>query len=190
MQYSIGLCARSLATRLAGIALLRRYREAAVKATRNGRIAVLATEATVRSGVYADVIHSLRGDADVQMLACNILVAMAEEGWFTGAEAEVVTARYLAMLMPGYDTLVLGCTHFPLLMTVLRKLCPPEIRIVDSAEATAQAVAGLLEARKLASSQAAAGEETFLVTDMPERFARLGALFLEREIADKVQEVG
>ncbi|MGB9152313.1 MAG: glutamate racemase [Alphaproteobacteria bacterium] len=164
--------------------------EAAVKATHTGRIAVLATEGTVRSGVYADVIRSLRGDADVQMLATNLLVAMAEEGWCEGAEAEAIVARYLAMLKPGYDTLVLGCTHFPLLMPVLRKLCPPEIRIVDSAQVTAQAVAGLLAARGLANAQAGMGSDSFLVTDLPERFARLGHLFLGRDIADKVQLVG
>jgi len=160
--------------------------EAAVKATRNGRIAVLATEGTVRSGVYADVIHSLRGDADVQMLACNLLVSLAEEGWCEGAEAEAVVARYLAMLSPGYDTLVLGCTHFPLLMPVFRKLCAPDIRVVDGAFVTAQAVAGLLVARGLANPRAETGKEVFLVTDLPERFGRLGARFLGREIADKV----
>lgn len=160
--------------------------EAAVKATRNGRIAVLATEGTVRSGVYADVVRSLRGDADVQMLASNLLVALAEEGWCEGTEAEAVIARYLAMLEPGYDTLVLGCTHFPLLKPVFGKLCAPDIHVVDGALVTAQAVAGLLAARGLVNPGTEAGKEVFLVTDLPERFARLGARFLGHEIADKV----
>ena len=160
--------------------------EAAVKATRSGKIAVLATEGTVRSGVYADVIRSLRADADVQMLACGLLVALAEEGWCEGAEAEQIVTRYLSMLTPGYDTLVLGCTHFPLLLPTFLKLCPPDIRIVDGAQVTAQAVTGLLAARGLANAQTGPGSEAFLVTEFSDRFARLATRFLGRDIADKV----
>ena len=101
--------------------------EAAVKATRSGRIAVLATEGTVNSGAYADLICRLKPDVRVQMLACQMLVALAEEGWCEGVEAEAIVSRYLSNLEPGYDTLVLGCTHFPLLAPVICKFCPPEV---------------------------------------------------------------
>ena len=161
--------------------------EAAVQATQSGRIAVLATEGTVRSKIYADIIRSLRKDADVQMLACNLLVGLAEEGWSEGAESEAIVSRYLSMLRPDYDTLVLGCTHFPLLIPTLRRLCPADIRIVDSAQVTAQAVAGLLTARGLLNPQAEKGSTRFLVTDLPERFARLGAHFLGSDIEDRVE---
>jgi glutamate racemase len=164
--------------------------EAAVKATRTGTIAVLATEGTARSGVYADVIHSLKKDAEVQVLACNLLVALAEEGWCDGDEAEAVVGRYLAMLEPGYDTLLLGCTHFPLLAPVLRKLVPGGTRIVDSATVTAQSVAGLIAARGLANPQTSGGRDAFLVTDLPARFARLGQRFLGQDIAGKVTLTG
>jgi glutamate racemase len=174
--------------RLAYCGVISAGAETAVKVTRNGRIAVLATEGTVRSGVYPDIIHSLKKDAQVQMLACNLLVALAEEGWCDGVEAEAVVGRYLEMLVPGYDTLVLGCTHFPLLVPVLHKLCAKKIRIVDNATVTAQAVAGLIAARGMANPQMQAGNETFLVTDLPERFARLAAHFLGRNIAGKVVE--
>ncbi len=160
--------------------------EAAVAATRNGRIAVLATEGTVRSGVYADVIRSLKTDADVQMLSANLLVALAEEGWCEGAEAEAIVSRYLAQLSAGYDTLVMGCTHFPLLVSVFRKLCPSDVKIVDSASVTAKAVAGLLAARNMLNAQTKPGRDEFKVSDLPERFARVGARFLGRDIADKV----
>jgi glutamate racemase len=161
--------------------------EAAAKATRNGRIAVLATEGTVRSRVYADMIYGLNPNAQVQMLATQMLVALAEEGWCEGLEAETVVRRYLSMLAPGYDTLLLGCTHFPLLIPTLRRLCPPEVRIVDSASVTAQSVKGFIEARKIANPKEKAGSESFLVTDSPERFTRLGKSFLGRGIADDVE---
>ncbi len=164
--------------------------EAAVKATKNGRIAVLATEGTVRSGIYTDMIYGLRPDAEVQMLACNLLVALAEEGWCEGEEAEAVIGRYLKRLTVDYDTLVLGCTHFPLLAPVMRKLCAPHVRIVDSASVTARAVMDLLTARGVTNPQEQAGRDSFLVTDLPERFARLGKNFLGREIADKVALTG
>jgi len=160
--------------------------EAAVKATKNKRIAVLATEGTVRSGAYADMIRNLLPEAEIQVFAANLLVSMAEEGWCEGTEAEAVVGRYLRQLVPDYDTLVLGCTHFPLLTGVIRKLCAPHVRIVDSASVTAQAVAGLLAARGMANPQTQAGRDTFLVTDHPERFIRLGKSFLGRDIADNV----
>ena len=164
--------------------------EAAVQATRSGRIAVLATEGTVRSEAYANTIRTLKPDTDVQMLACNLLVALAEEGWGTGAEAEAILTRYLSMLKPDYDTLVLGCTHFPLLVPALRALCRPDIQIVDSAQVTAQAVSRLLTARGILNPQTATGSTAFLVTDLPERFARLGTHFLGRCIADKITLTG
>ena len=164
--------------------------EAAVKTTQNGRIAVLATEGTVRSGIYADIIYSLKRDADVQMLACNLLVALAEEGWSEGTEAETVIARYLSALKPDYDTLVLGCTHFPLLVPTLRKLCSPKVRIVDSAQVTAQAVSGLLTARDMLNPRTEKGISKFLVTDLPERFIRLSAQFLGNTVADRVEMTG
>ncbi len=162
--------------------------EAAVKTTRNNHIAVLATEGTVRSGAYTDMIYGLRPDAEVQTLASNLLVSLAEEGWSEGPEAEAVIGRYLKALTPGYDTLLLGCTHFPLLIPTLRKLCAPEVRIVDSATVTAQAVAGLMQARGVANPQERPGRDSFLVTDLPERFSRIGRFFLGREIGDRVTQ--
>ena len=164
--------------------------EAAVKATRSGRIAVLATEGTVRSQIYGDIIRDMNRDADVQMLACNLLVGLAEEGWSEGTEAEAIVSRYLSMLKPGYDTLVLGCTHFPLLVPTLRKLCLPDVQIVDSAQVTACAVSGLLTARDVLNPQAGKGSTHFLVTDLPERFTRLGAHFLGQSIEGKVEMTG
>ncbi|MDD3029455.1 MAG: glutamate racemase [Alphaproteobacteria bacterium] len=160
--------------------------EASVKTTRNGKIAVLATEGTVRSGTYINFIKKLRADADVQMQACQMLVALAEEGWCDGVEAETIISRYLNELEPGFDTILLGCTHFPILIPTFRKLCSPDVNIVDSASVTALTVRDLLVARNLKNPQETPGTETFLATDLPERFARVGKHFLGCDIADRV----
>jgi glutamate racemase len=157
------------------------------RASRTGRITVMATESTVRSGAYAAAIHRHRPDADVRMLACNLLVSLAEEGWSEGPEAEMVVKRYLRELDSGFDTLVLGCTHFPLLAPVIRSLIGPDVAIVDSATTTASTVRQFLEARSLATSKQGNGRDRFMVTDSPERFARLAHHFLRQDIAGGVE---
>lgn len=152
--------------------------EAAIKATRNGRIAVLATEGTVRSGVYGAMLRGLRRDIDVQMLACGDLVPLVEAGCWQGPVVEAAVARYLDMLKKGYDTLVLGCTHFPILAELFRSLCPPQVQIIDSALVTAQTVAGLLAARGMLNEQAVGGQSAFWVTAGAEPFAAVAARFL------------
>lgn len=153
--------------------------QAAHAATRCGSIAVLATEGTVRSGAYQRSLLALRPDACIQTLGCSLLVGLAEEGWTEGVEAEAVIARYLRRLDPEtYDTLVLGCTHFPLLKNMFRRLLPSSVTIVDSAAATAQAALALLKAQGLEKRDAGLGRDAFWVTDAPERFRRLAQAFL------------
>jgi glutamate racemase len=155
-------------------------RTAEISAT--GRVAVLATESTVRSGAYAAAIARHRPEAKARMLACNLLVALAEEGWCEGAEAEAVIGRYLRLLEPGsFDTLVLGCTHFPLLIPTMRKLIAADIPIVDSAATTAAAVRDHLEGRGLLAERPGQGNSRFWVTDSPERFAKLAPRFLDSD---------
>ncbi|MDP9127667.1 MAG: glutamate racemase [Pseudomonadota bacterium] len=152
--------------------------EAAVAASKRGHIAVMATESTVRSGAYEDAILKRRPDANIRMLACNLLVGLVEEGWWEGTEAEIVTGRYLKALgKPGedYDTLVLGCTHFPLLAPVIRRLTADAVPVIDSAVTTAIAVQRHLEASDTQTTRAAPGSSRFLVTDSPERFNGLAA---------------
>jgi len=158
---------------------------AALQATRNGQIAVLATDGTVRSGVYPSVLRSLRPDMDVQMLACGALVTLVEAGRWTGAEAEAAVADYLARLKPGYDTLLLACTHFPMLMPVFHKYVPHSVRIIDSAATTARAVGEMLKAQGLLNPQTKPGSDIFLVTDKPRQFVQSAQQFLGRDIGDK-----
>jgi glutamate racemase len=161
---------------------------AACRATRDGRIAVIATESTVRGGAYQAAIARRLPDATVRARACPLFVALAEEGWTEGPVVEAVVHCYLddlfaAPRVPPPDTLVLGCTHFPVLAPAIRAVLGPRIAIVDSAETTAAALADVLAARALQAAGPGPGRVTLLATDGAERFARVGSTFLGREIA-------
>jgi glutamate racemase len=160
---------------------------AGVAATKNKRIAVLATESTVKGSAYAKAIHRLMADADVVQQPCQVFVALAEEGWAETPATLAAAAHYLGPLFAGEnapDTLVLGCTHFPVLAGAIRQTVGTRIALVDSAETTAAAVDEALTARNLAANGQAhtSPEIRFFATDSPERFARVGAIFLGREI--------
>jgi len=159
---------------------------AACRASRSGRIAVIATEGTVRGGAYQAAIRRCRPDAQVLARACPLFVALAEEGWTEGEIVEAVAHRYLDGLFQGSeapDTLVLGCTHFPVFAPVLSRQLGSGVTIVDSARTTAEALAALLADRGLAAEPAAGGRFSLLATDGPERFARVGSIFLGRAVA-------
>src|SRR5690349_16702749 len=131
--------------------------QAACDSSVSGRIAVLATEGTVKGGAYLDAILALRPDAHVTQVAAQIFVALAEEGWSEGAAVEAVTERYLAHLDARIDTVVLGCTHFPLLAGAIAAQVGPTRRVVDSAASAARAAAAVLSARALDRRSAAGG---------------------------------
>lgn len=158
---------------------------AACDASRSGRIAVLATEGTVKGGAYLDAILAIRPDAHVTQVAAQIFVALAEEGWSEGEAVDAVTQRYLAHLDARIDTVVLGCTHFPLLAAAIARQVGPSRQVVDSAATTARASAQILEARQLRSLESREGEVRLLATDSPERFARVGQRFLGSAIAER-----
>jgi glutamate racemase len=163
---------------------------AACRATRRGRIAVLATESTVRGGAYQAAILRRLPDAVVTARACPLFVALGEEGWVDGPVVEGVIHRYLdGVFVQGEpaghpDTLLLGCTHFPVLAPALGRVLGPEVAIVDSAATTAAALARVLDdGGTAARPDGPGGQITLLATDGPERFARVGATFLGRPLA-------
>lgn len=156
--------------------------------TRTRRIAVIATESTVNGGAYEAAIRELCPEMEITALACPLFVALAEEGWTSGGVAEAVAERYLGSLFAGGDedgpdTLVLGCTHFPLLAPAIAKVVGPGVAIIDSAATTAAEVAERLEAAGLATPRPGPGRPRFLATDGAARFARVGGLFLGRPLA-------
>ncbi|HEX5930647.1 MAG TPA: glutamate racemase [Methyloceanibacter sp.] len=160
---------------------------AGVAATSNRRIAVIATEGTVRGGAYACAIRRLMSDAEVVQQPCQVFVALAEEGWADAPATRAAAEHYLATLFESAsppDTLVLGCTHFPVLADAIRAVIGGRVALVDSAETTAGAVAEALSGAGLASAAEAreGAPVRFFATDSPERFARVGAIFLGRAI--------
>jgi glutamate racemase len=171
---------------------------AACAASRSGHIAVIATEGTVRGGAYQRAILSIRPDARVNAEPAPLFVALAEEGLHEGPIADEVARHYLKQMFsptPGQsgesvpDTLVLGCTHFPVLAGAIRRAVGPQVRIVDSAATTAASVDRQLREAGLATP-AQQGGVRLLATDGIERFARVGSRFLERPIApDEVELV-
>ncbi|HWJ05101.1 MAG TPA: glutamate racemase [Steroidobacteraceae bacterium] len=169
---------------------------AACRATRNERIAVLATESTVRGGAYQAAIVRRLPHAVVSAQACPLFVALAEEGWTDGPVVEGVMHRYLDDLFVAGaeathpDTLLLGCTHFPVFASTLARVLGPGIAIVDSAATTASSLAEVLASRGLCRAPGPGhGRLTLLATDGAERFARVGAVFLGRPLAPADVEI-
>jgi glutamate racemase len=158
---------------------------AGIAATRNKRIAVIATESTVKGGAYLKAIHAIDANVEVVQRPAQVFVALAEEGWTESAVTVAAARAYLAPLFeqePAPDTLVLGCTHFPVLVTSIREAVGDRIRIVDSAATTAATVAEALATAGLVNAGHGKGGARFLATDSPERFARVGEIFLGRKI--------
>ena len=159
---------------------------AGVAATRNNHIAVIATEGTVKGRAYARAIAALNGDITIVQQPCQVFVALAEEGWTDSPVTHAAAEHYLGPLFNAPsrpDTLVLGCTHFPVLAHAIRRTIGSEVALVDSAETTALAVAEALAAARLASEAKTSGASPrIFATDSPERFARVGAVFLGHPI--------
>ena len=146
----------------------------AVSSTKSGKIGVIGTEATVRSGAYRKAIVSINPFSDVFEKACPLFVPLIEEGWLEDPVTLEVARRYLLPLLErGIDTLVLGCTHYPLIKRVLAKVCG-DVALIDSAEAVANEVARILPSRR----KSGRGEVRILVSDKTERFERIARMIM------------
>jgi glutamate racemase len=161
-------------------------RKAVAVAGQHGRIAVIATEATIQSGAYRASIKAAAADAEVIETACPLFVPLAEESWTAEPETFSIARRYLA---PAVDfkpsALVLGCTHYPILRDVIQTTVGADVTLIDSGEACAEEVAALLASRGLENPRRVTGQrqlcddlDHFFVTDAAERFARVAERFL------------
>lgn len=160
---------------------------AAVKASRTGKIGVIGTEATIASGAYTRAIQNLKPRAEIYTRACPLLVPLVEEGWTDNEIAERTVTHYLESLKAsGIDTLLLGCTHYPLLRGMFERVLGPRVKIVDSAIATASAVREKLAALKLAR-RGGGGGQSFFVTETPDRFVRVGRRFIGPRVESAVR---
>ncbi len=160
---------------------------AVVRASQQHRVGVLATMGTVASGAYPRAVAAVDSRSEVFARAAPLLVPLAEEGWTDGEVPTLVIDRYLSELARhGVDSIVLGCTHYPLFRPLLdaraRALCGPDTVVVDSAEATAEELHELLDTRGMARSSSSAGSLRMFVTDMPGRFSEVASRFLGKSV--------
>jgi glutamate racemase len=152
---------------------------AALAVTRRGRVGVIGTEATVKSGAYPKAIKSLSPRVKVASQACPLFVPLVEEGWWTGDVVAAVARRYTAPLRAArVDTLILGCTHYPYLKKIIAKAMSPRVRLIDSADETARETERVLSELGLRAPKGRSGRREFYASDAPERFARLGSRML------------
>jgi glutamate racemase len=159
--------------------------EAALRATRNGRIGVIGTRATIASGAYERAIHALRTKTKVYSEPCPLLVPLIEEGMFDDPITDQIIERYLDPLLAEHvDTLVLGCTHYPLAREALARVAGDGIHLVDSAENCALAVKALLESKGLAAPPEQLGRLDVALTDSTEGFLRTAERALELDIGE------
>ena len=170
---------------------------ASCEASVSGRIGVIATEGTVNNQAYHKAILELRPQASVSALACSLFVALAEEGWHEGPLVESIVAECLKPFIQTMhnprneplDTLVLGCTHFPVLKKAIGSVLGSSVALVDSAYTTALWVESLLKEKGLARTALSDGEIRFFVTDGPERFARVAMSFFDESLVGHSIEV-
>lgn len=155
--------------------------------SRNRRIGVIGTEGTINSNRYPEAIHALLPDAQIFSAPCPLFVPLVEEGWAEHEIARLTALEYLQPLLAAHiDTLVLGCTHYPLLRNTLRHVLGEAVALVDSAEETAKMVQQLFQQQGLANP-GSGGHKTFFVTDVPTRFERVGEAFLGSHLGRVVQ---
>ncbi len=157
-------------------------REAA-SVTRNDRIGVIGTHATVSSGAYEKAIKKINPRYSVFTQACPLFVPLVEEGWVDKAVTDSVAQIYLKPLKRrSVDTLILGCTHYPILRGVLRKNMGQGVILIDSAREVAREAREILDASGLLNGSGSKGKYKFFVSDEPNRFIRIGEQFLKKRI--------
>ncbi|WP_304986112.1 glutamate racemase [Coxiella-like endosymbiont] len=159
--------------------------QAAISATKNNRVALLATETTIQSGIYQKTILTLNPEIKISSQICGLFVALAEEGCINNEIATLVAEKYLEPIINDHhqcDSVILGCTHFPVFIKSLTAILGSEINIINSATATAMAVKSITQKMNLESTAQKSPQLTFLVTDSPERFARIGEIFFGQPI--------
>jgi len=159
----------------------------AIKSTKNKKVGVIGTEATIQSGAYTRALKVAEPSIEVYSRACPLFVPLVEEGWTDNAVVQMTVKTYLESLkQSGIDTLILGCTHYPLLKKSIRKFMGPHVRLVDSAEEIAKEVAVSLGQSAL-WRKTGKGSHGFFVTDAPDRFIEVGRRFLGEKVESAVR---
>jgi len=159
----------------------------ALDVTKNKKIGVIGTEATIQSGAYTKALRAKDLKVEVYSRACPLFVPLVEEGWTDNAVVEMTVKVYLGSLkQSGIDTLILGCTHYPLLKKAVRKFLGDTVCLVDSAEEIAKEVGSVLKKDSLVRKNGD-GSHSFFVTDAPDRFVKVGQRFLGEKVESAVR---
>jgi glutamate racemase len=160
---------------------------AAVSATKTRRVGVIGTAGTIRSGAYEKEIKQLLPEAVVTAQACALFVPLVEEGWVDTEPTRAIARNYLAPFVSAdVDTLVLGCTHYPLMKTVIGNVVGRDVRLIDSAQETARETGELLRTNRIENQTPNAAQYRFIASDAPDTFLSLGQRFLGSAI-DRVE---
>jgi glutamate racemase len=158
---------------------------AAVQATRNRRVGLLATAATVEAGRYGELVHALDAGISFHQVACPALVPLIEGDDPYGEETERVVREYAAPLQAErVDTVILGCTHYPLIRNIFERVFGRDVTLVFSAEETAREVAETLSRKGVENERDRVGSYRFLTTGDPEAFRELGRRFLQLPVRE------
>lgn len=162
---------------------------AAVRASRSGEIGVIGTHGTIASGAYERAILALAPDARVTARACPLFVPLVEEGWTEHEASRLIAHEYLdALADEGVDTLVLGCTHYPLLKRLIGETVGRPIRLIDSAEETAAETGRVLGEAGLRAPAGSVPRHRFVASDAPDHFTRIASRFLGESL-ERVETV-
>jgi glutamate racemase len=154
---------------------------AAAADTKLKKIVVIGTEATINSRSYEEAINAIDGSVEVSGIACPLFVPLIEEGWLNGEVVKLTAEKYLSSLRyNGVDSIVLGCTHYPMIKDVIKNVSG--VPLIDSAVETAKEVKRVLEEKEMLRQSEEEGSREFFVTDFPEKFSRVGENFLGHEI--------
>ncbi len=157
--------------------------KSAAAATKNSRIGVIGTMAAINSGAYQAKIMEYRHNSEVIGIPCPLFVPIIEEGWEYSTVAELTAEKYLAELVEhDVDTLVLGCTHYPILRYTIKKVIGPGVKLVNPAFETARNLKKVLADQNLLNENFNLPQYEYYVSDAPERFRRIGGNFLKKEI--------
>lgn len=158
---------------------------AAAAATRNGRVAVIGTTATIRSAAYEERLKAIDAGIEILSVPCPLFVSLAEEGWIDNEVTRLTAKRYLQPVIEfGADTLVLGCTHYPLLKNVISDIAGEGVELVDSARECAKDVERILNENGLRTRDDSLGRIKVFMSDIPYRFSEIGERFLGRPLGD------
>ena len=157
--------------------------KAALEKTKNNRIGVIGTLGTIKSNAYRKQIKKYKNNVKIHQQPCSLFVQLAEDGWTDNKIAELTAKEYLSGLKKmKVDTIILGCTHYPILKNTIKKVLGISITLIDSGEETAKEVKVILEKKNLLNKQKKKGIHKFFVTDFPNNFKQISERFLGKKI--------